>query len=97
MRISDWSSDVCSSDLYAKDFLDGQAPRPGGSAGVPGPSAATQMGCHTRNVGSDHIVFGPIMFRRLAGCCVPARIDPIEQRHGAVTITLSRNCDAKPT
>src|SRR3546814_12098227 len=34
-------------DPYAKDFLAGQAPRPGGSAGVPGPAAATQMGCRT--------------------------------------------------
>src|SRR3546814_2341449 len=27
---------------YAKDFLDGQAPRPGGSAGVPGPSRSEE-------------------------------------------------------
>src|SRR3546814_9359355 len=36
------------------------------------------------------------MVRRRAGVGGPDRIDPIEQRHGAVAIALARNCDGKP-
>src|SRR3546814_5543985 len=60
MRISDWSSDVCSSDLAADALHPFRRPRRSGRCGTPGREGAAQKGRITKL--GDHGIVGHSQF-----------------------------------
>src|SRR3546814_2019537 len=68
MRISDWSSDVCSSDLYGADWnIDKEGIVPAQIFGQPAtdqrPHDRTQNHCHAEQRHADRLLMGRQSFR----------------------------------
>src|SRR3546814_11680317 len=98
MRISDWSSDVCSSDLEERQC--GAGRQPGGRCGDIGAGVSPRRRLHSRGTfdGCDEIEEASVVSGELVvpGCDASEVFDLVEEAFDEITFFVEMGVEAAP-